>query len=174
MRKNDMTKIKGIKEPGISLIGFKPRKMIKPYHNLRSSYFLYPDEQHVTGSSQFFDALIQQLNEQKLVAIVSLVPRINQEIRFAALFPQSQSYDNVDHRQCPPGFHMIVLPYADDIVNFNSNEKVWVTPTNVSSQLIRTTKLFINNLTVKNFQFNDFENVSLQKFYSHLQAHALN
>jgi ATP-dependent DNA helicase 2 subunit 1 len=53
-----MNKIKGMKKPGISLIGFKPKGLIKPYHNLRPSYFLYPDEEHVTGSSQFFDALI--------------------------------------------------------------------------------------------------------------------
>lgn len=56
-----MNKIKGLKKPGITLIGFKPKRLIKPYHNLRPSYFLYPDEEHVTGSSQFFDALIDQL-----------------------------------------------------------------------------------------------------------------
>jgi hypothetical protein len=39
-----MAKIKGLEEPGITLIGFKPEKYIKPYHNLRPSYFLYPDE----------------------------------------------------------------------------------------------------------------------------------
>jgi hypothetical protein len=38
-----MNKIKGLKKPGITLIGFKQRKLIKPYHNLRPSYFLYPD-----------------------------------------------------------------------------------------------------------------------------------
>lgn len=54
-----MNKIKGLRKPGISLMGFKPRKYIKPYHNLRTSCFLYPDEEHVSGSSQFCDALIQ-------------------------------------------------------------------------------------------------------------------
>jgi ATP-dependent DNA helicase 2 subunit 1 len=58
MTKADMNKIKGLKSPGMSLIGFKPKKLIKPYHNLRSSYFLYPDDAHISGSSQFFDALI--------------------------------------------------------------------------------------------------------------------
>lgn len=56
-----MNKIKGLKKPGLTLIGFKPRKLIKPYHNLRPSYFLYPDEDHVVGSIQFFDALIDEL-----------------------------------------------------------------------------------------------------------------
>ena len=53
-----MNKIKSIEKPGITLIGFKPRSFIKPYHNIRTSYFIYPDEEHVTGSSQFFDGLL--------------------------------------------------------------------------------------------------------------------
>lgn len=28
----------------MKLMGFKPKSRIKPYHNYRSSYFLYPDE----------------------------------------------------------------------------------------------------------------------------------
>lgn len=39
---------------------------------------------------------------------------------------------------------------------------------------MQVTKLLINNLTIHDFDFRDFENPSLQKFYSHLQAHALN
>lgn len=62
----------------MTLIGFKPRSLIKSYHNLRTSYFLYPDEEHISGSSQFFDALISELCKQNLVGIVKLVPRNNQ------------------------------------------------------------------------------------------------
>lgn len=68
---------------------------------------------------------------------------------------------------------MIILPFADDIVNF-VGEKTIVKPAEVSTELIQITKLLINNLTIHNFDFRDFENPSLQKFYSHLQAHALN
>jgi ATP-dependent DNA helicase 2 subunit 1 len=68
---------------------------------------------------------------------------------------------------------MIILPFADDIVNF-VGEKTIVAPAEVSTELIQITKLLINNLTIHNFDFRDFENPSLQKFYSHLQAHALN
>ena len=39
-----MNKIKNLEEPGMTLMGFKPKTYIKPYYNLRSSYFLYPDE----------------------------------------------------------------------------------------------------------------------------------
>lgn len=76
--KNDMNKIKSLEKPGITLLGFKPKKFIKPYHNIRTSYFLYPDEEHVSGSSQFFDALIDELTESNMVAIVKIMPRQNQ------------------------------------------------------------------------------------------------
>ncbi len=56
--KHDMNQVKSIEKPGITLLGFKPRNLIKPYHNIRTSYFIYPDEEHVSGSSQFFDGLI--------------------------------------------------------------------------------------------------------------------
>ena len=156
----------------MTLIGFKPKSLIKPYHNLRTSYFLYPDEEHISGSSQYFDALISELSEQKLVGIVKLVPRNNQELRFAALFPQQEHYDEEDHFQTPPGFHMIILPFSDDIVNF-SGDKTVTEPSPVSSELVALTKMLVNNLTIHDFDFRNFENPSLQKFYSHLQAHAL-
>ena len=62
----------------MTLVGFKPKNLIKAHYNLRTSYFLYPDEEHIQGSSQFFQALIEETTKDNLVAIVKLVPRNNQ------------------------------------------------------------------------------------------------
>ena len=35
----------------MTLIGFKPIKELKDFHNYRGSYFVYPDDEHVNGSS---------------------------------------------------------------------------------------------------------------------------
>ncbi len=59
-------------------MGFKPKNYIKPYYNIRTSYFVYPDDEHVTGSSQFSDALIKELKLRNMVAIVKVVPRASQ------------------------------------------------------------------------------------------------
>lgn len=91
---------------------------------------------------------------------------------FAALFPQKESYDEETHYQTPPGFNMIVLPYADDVVNF-VGEKTVCKPAEISEELVAVTSLLINNLTINDFDFRSFENPSLQKFFSHLQALAL-
>jgi ATP-dependent DNA helicase 2 subunit 1 len=53
-----MNQIKSVEGPGMRLIGFKPLSALKDFHNYRTSYFTYPDDEHVNGSSQFFDALI--------------------------------------------------------------------------------------------------------------------
>ena len=86
---------------------------------------------------------------------MKLVPRNNQELRFAALFPQEEKYDEEDHFQTPPGFNMVILPFAEDIVNF-IGDKTIVRPSPVSTELIQVTKLLINNLTINNFDFRDF------------------
>lgn len=51
---------------------------------------------------------------------------------------------------------MIVLPYSDDIVNFAGGDKLNIKPTKVSIELIKLTKLLINNLTVSDFDFQSF------------------
>ena len=59
--KQDIKAIKSFETPGIRLIGFKSKSFLKDYYNFRPSYFLYPDDEHVQGSSQFSDALIKNM-----------------------------------------------------------------------------------------------------------------
>jgi len=51
---------------------------------------------------------------------------------------------------------MIFLPFAEDIVNFSDSDKVTVKPSKISSELLQITKLIVNNLTVRDFDFRDF------------------
>lgn len=103
---------------------------------------------------------------------MKIVPRNNQEMSFAALFPQKESYDEETHYHTPPGFNMIILPYADDIVNL-VGDKTICKPMEISEELVSVTSLLVNSLTLPDFDFRSFENPALQKFYSHLQALAL-
>ena len=41
--KEEMKKVKVMEEPGLTLMGFKSMDSIKPYYNLRESYFIYPN-----------------------------------------------------------------------------------------------------------------------------------
>jgi ATP-dependent DNA helicase 2 subunit 1 len=91
--RKEIAEIKNFDKPSIKLMGFKPLSALKHYHNYKSSYFIYPDEEHVIGSSQLFDAMIREMIKQDKIAIVRVVPRTTSQIRFAAMIPQAESFD---------------------------------------------------------------------------------
>ena len=55
--KDDVVNIKNFDAPGMKLMGFKDRSRIKNYMNIRASYFLYPEDSRIKGSSQVFHSL---------------------------------------------------------------------------------------------------------------------
>jgi ATP-dependent DNA helicase 2 subunit 1 len=48
---DDVKQIKFFDNVGMKLMGFKPRKSLKVHHNIKHSYFIYPDEKRITGSA---------------------------------------------------------------------------------------------------------------------------
>jgi ATP-dependent DNA helicase 2 subunit 1 len=170
--KEEMNKIKFLEEPGMKLMGFKSIDSIKPYYNVRESYFLYPNELFSNGSGKLVDALLKQMANKKKCAIVKFVAREGSTVKFCALMPQLEKYDE-DYFQTPPGFNMIILPWADDI---RSNSDILAknpkNMPNVSEEQSELAKKIIKKMNIS-FDCRAFENVELQKFYSTLQALAL-
>ena len=170
--KEEMGKIKFLEEPGMKLMGFKSIDSIKPYYNLRESYFIYPNELYSNGSSKLIDALIKQMLNKNKCAIVKFVAREGSVIKICALMPQAEKYDE-DYFQTPPGFNMIVLPWADDI---RSNSVIMAKfPKDlpqVSDEEFELAKKLIKKMNIS-FDCRAFENYELQKFYATLQALAL-
>ena len=162
--------------PGIKLMGFKSLESIKPYHNIRESYFIYPEEGN-QGASQVCDALIKSLASKNKVAIVKFIPREGANIRFFALVPQRESFDE-DYFQTPPGFNLIFLPYADEI---RSNEDILqkssggnnIEENQPSEEQLNLAKKIIKKMNIE-FDSRNFENPTIQKFYATLQTLALN
>ena len=87
MTPEDVKQIKFFDNVGMKLMGFKPRSSLKVHHNIKHSYFIYPDEKRVTGSSQVLDALIKEMIAEDKIAIVRFIPRDNSVVRFCALLP---------------------------------------------------------------------------------------
>ena len=170
--KEEMNKIKFLEQPGMKLMGFKSIDSIKPYYNIRESYFIYPNEAFSNGAGKLVDALIKQMANKKKCAIVKFVAREGSTVKFCALFPQLEKYDE-DYFQTPPGFNMIVLPWADDIRSnseiLSKNPKVLPKVSDEQSELA---KKLIKKMNIS-FDCRAFENVELQKFYATLQALAL-
>ena len=170
--KEEMNKIKFLEQPGMKLMGFKSIDSIKPYYNIRESYFIYPNELFSNGAGKLVDALIKQMANKKKCAIVKFVAREGSTVKFCALLPQQEKYDE-DYFQTPPGFNMIVLPWADDIRSnseiLSKNPKILPKVTDEQSELA---KKLIKKMNIS-FDCRAFENVELQKFYATLQALAL-
>ena len=180
----EMRAVKKFDRVGITLMGFKPRSFLKPYHNVKHSTFVFPDEKKVVGSQQCADALIKEMIRKDKVAIVRAQARDNASVRFCAMLPQDESFDEDFGLQTPPGFQLVVLPYAEDIRDLSdikeaaglgktdSGEEVPVIDT-LKQEEKNAARLLIKNLTI-DFNSRNFENPSIQTFYSGLQALALN
>lgn len=170
-----MKKIKQFDLPGMKLMGFKKKESLKCYHNIRPSYFIYPDEKRVKGSGQVSDSLIKSLIKKDKIAMIRFVPREGANVRFAALIPQAEKVDEEDGYVTPPGFHVLILPFAEDVREVEEDPlvKKILRKTDVNETELKTAKLFIKNMSI-DFDSNNFENPSIQKFYAGLQAFALN
>ena len=81
---------------GLRLLGFKPLTSLADYHQLRSSSFLYPDEQALPGSATVFIALHARLLERSMYALCCLVRSRVAEPRLVALLPQEELLDEVE------------------------------------------------------------------------------
>jgi ATP-dependent DNA helicase 2 subunit 1 len=82
---------------------------------MRPSYFIYPSDAAVTGSTRTFASLHKKLLKDDLMALAWLIPRRNQAPVFAAVIPQAEEFDDNEAQITPPGMHCIVLPFRDDI-----------------------------------------------------------
>ena len=176
MTTDEMSRIKKFDKVGMTLMGFKPKTYLKVYHNVKHSTFVYPDESRVQGSSQCMDALIAEMKRKDKIALVRVQVRDNAQVRFCALMPSEGTAEN------PAGFQLVVLPFADDIRDLDTIMEAAGFPENENEVPIAETltkkerdaaKLMISNLTI-GFDSRNFENPTIQKFYSGLQALALN
>eukprot|EP01097_Dermamoeba_algensis_P001097 TRINITY_DN1410_c0_g9_i1.p1 TRINITY_DN1410_c0_g9~~TRINITY_DN1410_c0_g9_i1.p1 ORF type:complete len:669 (+),score=163.30 TRINITY_DN1410_c0_g9_i1:275-2008(+) len=164
---DELQKIKSLDQPGLRLMGFKPRSALKPYHNIRSSLFIYPDNMRMKGSGVLFAALLDRMAAKDKIAIAKYTSSVSPS-RFVALVPQLEKYDSHDGTQIQPsGLHLIFLPFADDIRHVDVTEYPLA-----SEEQITKAKKVVKLLRI-NFDSRNFENPALQKHYASLQALAL-
>ena len=110
-----MKQIRNFGEPVLRIIGFKPASQLRFQDNLRPSYFIYPSDATVTGSTRTFASLHKKMLKDDLMAIAWFIPRRNQAPTFAAVIPQAEEFDEKEAQITPPGMHCIMLPTIDDI-----------------------------------------------------------
>eukprot|EP00811_Abedinium_folium_P006705 NODE_16182_length_1008_cov_2.726447.p1 GENE.NODE_16182_length_1008_cov_2.726447~~NODE_16182_length_1008_cov_2.726447.p1 ORF type:complete len:230 (-),score=78.05 NODE_16182_length_1008_cov_2.726447:149-838(-) len=105
-----------------------------------------------------------------LMAIVRHTPRRNSSPVLAALLPQAEREDTGWEQARPPGFHMVLLPWADDFRNLRFPPPADL---DVPPRLIEAARRSIDAMRVDAFAPGCVENPVLQKHYACVQALAL-
>ncbi|GBG24518.1 ATP-dependent DNA helicase II subunit 1 [Hondaea fermentalgiana] len=101
-----------------TLLGFKDRDLLKPWHSVRSSYFVVPTEKPIRGSTKLFAALLDSLLCRKYIMICSGVLRRSEPVKLFAFMPRPERVNEDDETLVDPaGFDVVVLPWANDIRN---------------------------------------------------------
>eukprot|EP00462_Mataza_sp_D1_P012350 CAMPEP_0175151768 /NCGR_PEP_ID=MMETSP0087-20121206/18709_1 /TAXON_ID=136419 /ORGANISM="Unknown Unknown, Strain D1" /LENGTH=541 /DNA_ID=CAMNT_0016438061 /DNA_START=15 /DNA_END=1636 /DNA_ORIENTATION=- len=166
--KEEMKTVRTFGEPGLVLMGFKPLSALKVYHNIKNSYFCFPDDLSIKGSVTAFAALVTEMVHLKKFAVGRIIYRKNSGPRFVALLPQKEEHDATGAQTQPLGMHLIFLPFADDIRNLKVSE----TPI-ADAEAIFKAKQVVNSLKIDLSGDPPFDNPCLQQHYACLQALAL-
>jgi len=167
----EVGEVKSLGEPGMHLIGFKAISCLQPHHRIFHSYFVYPNERTVTGSSVLCQALIDKLLERRLMAIARYVARRSAEPCLVALLPQAEEVDEDGVQLRSPGFHMVRLPWAEEIRNVEIAlpEKLPMP----SPELSTAARNVVAAMRLEGFRPGCAENPVLQRHYAAVQALAL-
>jgi hypothetical protein len=139
---------------GLDLLGFKDLHLLKDEHNVKHSSFVRPDESTVAGSTAAFVSLLLSLRRKEKFALVRVTPRAASAPRLAALVPSlgvgREALERGEDAETaadeavlsPDGFHLIWLPFADDLrpvaPTNPSSLSVSPTPTHLSLSLSRS------------------------------------
>ncbi|KAI0636286.1 ku70-like protein [Trametes polyzona] len=155
-------------EPGIKLLGFKDRSDLAFEDNVRHSIFVYPDEMAYSGSKRTFTALLKTMIKKKKIAIVLALTRRNASPLFCAVLPQAEKVDESGWRE-PPGFHLIPLPFADDIRAATLQKGF-----RASEELVAAARAWVDKLKVKNGSYppDSYPNPALAYHNAQLEASA--
>ncbi|KAG2184916.1 hypothetical protein INT43_000829 [Umbelopsis isabellina] len=171
--KDELAEVRTFGEPGIRLLGFIEQKHVLPHWNITHSYFIYPNDYEYNGSTRTFTALLRSTLKKQMAILCSFTRRTNALPKLAILMPQEEVLDNQDEQVRPPGFHVIVMPYADDI-----RSVLPVQGHEANDEQIDAAKAFVERLSIKGrFDPLAYENpeiyLVLQRHYAGLEAAAL-
>jgi len=166
--------LKGLKsfgEPGLRIIGFKPRNLLPNWASVKKSTFIYPSEEDYVGSTRVFSALWQKLLKDQKMGLAWFISRSNANPVLVAVLPSRNPDDEESTTPfLPAGLWLYPLPFADDIRTVDLKST-----TRCSNQLIDQMRVIVQNLQLPKAVYNPtkYPNPALQWHYRILQTLAL-
>lgn len=173
--KEETVVMKDFGPPGLTLIGFKDRTAVLALPlTLTHSTFVHPDEFEVRGSICVFSALLATMLRLDRVALCRCIPRKGAPPRLVVLVPQLEILDDAGTVSLPGGFHLIVLPFADDIRTIKLTDAKIKDHISPGPDQLRVLGEVMEKLKLTSgFDPQAYENPALQKHFANLQALAL-
>lgn len=174
MTLDELDTLRGKNSPGMLLLGFKPLSCLKEHHQVRNSNFLYPDDRKQPGSATAFIALHEAMQRSEQMALCRLAPTRARTPQLVALLPAEEELYEDGSQASPPGFHVIYLPYADDVRNpETSTDFTGVERAQPSEEAIAAGEALCAALGLPDFYAGAVMNPSLQRHYEVLECKAL-
>ncbi|XP_046429049.1 X-ray repair cross-complementing protein 6 isoform X1 [Neodiprion fabricii] len=106
----ESSKLSNSREPGITLLGFKPISKLDLSHHLEAPNFVTYNESQLQGSKALFAALLNQCDAKDVMAICVVTLRSRSPSYLYALIPSVTL----------TGFYAYKLPFAENVRDFSS------------------------------------------------------
>jgi len=152
------------------LNGFKPMSTL-PWKSFENTYFTYPNEEKVHGSSAAYTALCEAMLRKQVWGVGELLLRAKKaSSRLVAMVPQEEVRDEHDGAQVTPkGITLFALPFEDDIRAIEEpTEDV------ADAELVAKVADLIKNQTLENVDFGaSFVNPALTAFWNYIESIAI-
>eukprot|EP01050_Picozoa_sp_SAG11_P001736 SAG11_NODE_80_length_17731_cov_13.985254_3_plen_707_part_00 len=159
--KEEQKDLKSFGNPAIKVLGFKPRSSLKLHHNIKHSMYLRANEDLVAGSTTTILALVEQMVLRDKAALASVVIRRSSMPRLAMLMPHKETDGG-------GGFHLIWLPYNDDL------RTLTLPPLSEPTEhAVKGARMLVEGLRIKAFDCRNYSNPALQKHFRNLETLAL-
>ncbi|KIK96288.1 hypothetical protein PAXRUDRAFT_826120 [Paxillus rubicundulus Ve08.2h10] len=155
-------------EPGLKLLGFKNKGELAFEDNIKHAVFIHPDELKYSGSKRTFSALLQKMLEKNKIGLALALTRRNTTPVFCAMVPQAETVEEGGWSE-PAGFHLVFLPFADDIRAAPIDEAL-----RASEEVKTAARAWVDKLCVKNGAYSpdSYPNPALAYHNAQLQASA--
>mmetsp|Transcript_66793 Transcript_66793/g.158423 ORF Transcript_66793/g.158423 Transcript_66793/m.158423 type:complete len:745 (+) Transcript_66793:33-2267(+) len=163
--------------PGITLLGFAPRNLVvDPSKTLERSKFMRPDEKEAPGATEMFVALWQAMLDSDQVAVCKFQKK-GWAAKIVAVMPQREV--GGESVVCPDGFHVITLPWMDDVRAIKENAPKNVPPPSEAS--VKAAEKFVETMSFLGteegypaYNPQNYDNPDHAQFFAHMEATALN
>lgn len=174
LSKTEVAQIKALSnandEASLILLGFKPVDAVPITHTIEYSYFVYPNDEAVRGSTEAFAHLHASMLRKKVLAIGELLTRSTATSRLVALYPQQEFHrEDDDYQIRPPGMIVVMLPFEDDIRTMEPDAGDTAT-----EEIVDKAEALIRHLKLEDVELGEsFQNAALVEFWRYIESVAL-